>query len=31
MHLALAAANGPLLPAAVDPLFHFYWSGRSYD
>ncbi len=22
---------GPLLPAAADPLFHFYWSSRSYD
>lgn len=22
---------GPLLPAAADPLFHFYWSNRSYD
>jgi hypothetical protein len=23
--------TGPLLPAAADPLFHFYWSNRSYD
>ena len=23
--------TGPLLPAAVDPLFHFYWSSSSYD
>ena len=22
---------GPLLPAAADPLFHFYWSSSSYD
>jgi hypothetical protein len=22
---------GPLLPAAADPLFHFYWSSHSYD
>jgi len=22
---------GPLLSAAADPLFHFYWSSRSYD
>jgi len=21
----------PLLPAAADPLFHFYWSSNSYD
>ena len=23
--------TGPLLPAAADPLFHFYWSSSSYD
>jgi hypothetical protein len=23
--------TGPLLSAAADPLFHFYWSSHSYD